>query len=511
MRRSEAPRDRWRSCARARTRVVTLIAVVAAVAAGGSPGTTAAADCPGSTLRCTLVDPRGVGLLQPGPGEPLPDRGELAPAGRVTKTLATFAQISDAHVTDEESPLRVEVIDPLGGSVSSAFRPQESLTAQVLAATEVSVNALRPAFVLVTGDLIDNAQRDELGWALRILHGGSVQPDSGAAGYAGVQSASAADPLLYRPDVDAPRHPGLLADAQRAFVAQGMRARWLPLVSNHELLVQGVVPADAELRRVAVGRRKLTDPSSAALALARGKRLDRAALTALLAAGRAGSTLSVEPDGARVPMATGEAVRRIAAAAGVGPRASLLARGMLAYARTVAPGVVLIALDSADRAGGGDGVIPAFERAWLASQLRLHRGAHLLIASPTPLEETRGGAAVLRLLDRTRGIVAVLAGDTHRSLITARRAANGGYWLVRSPSLADYPQQARAFKLVELADGRVALETWMLDHAGAADKPGYLGLAGISRDLAFLDFQGGRPRGLAGRPADRNARLFLPR
>ena len=62
----------------------------------------------------------------------------------------------------------------------------------------------------------------------------------------------------------------------------------------------------------------------------------------------------------------------------------------------------------------------------------------------------------------------MLAGDTHRSLITARHTPSGGYWLVRAPSLADYPQQARAFRLVALADGRVALATWMLDQAGNA-------------------------------------------
>ena len=43
----------------------------------------------------------------------------------------------------------------------------------------------------------------------------------------------------------------------------------------------------------------------------------------------------------------------------------------------------------------------------------------------------------------------------------------------------------------------------MVDHDGA-------GLAGVSRELAFLDAQGGRPRGDAGRAEDRNARLWLP-
>ena len=43
----------------------------------------------------------------------------------------------------------------------------------------------------------------------------------------------------------------------------------------------------------------------------------------------------------------------------------------------------------------------------------------------------------------------------------------------------------------------------MLDHDGR-------GLAGVARELAFLDAQGGRPQGFAGAPADRNARLFVP-
>ena len=58
------------------------------------------------------------------------------------------------------------------------------------------------------------------------------------------------------------------------------------------------------------------------------------------------------------------------------------------------------------------------------------------------------------------------------------------------------------FRLREANDGAV-LETWMVDHDGR-------GLAGTARELAFLDAQGGRPKGFAGRREDRNALLRLP-
>jgi hypothetical protein len=34
-------------------------------------------------------------------------------------------------------------------------------------------------------------------------------------------------------------------------------------------------------------------------------------------------------------------------------------------------------------------------------------------------------------------------------------------------------------------------------------------MAGVSRELAYLDVQGGRPKGFAGTRLDRNARLYL--
>ena len=53
------------------------------------------------------------------------------------------------------------------------------------------------------------------------------------------------------------------------------------------------------------------------------------------------------------------------------------------------------------------------------------------------------------------------------------------YWLINTASLIDYPQQARALKIVATRKG-VAIQTWMLDHVF----PGELGT--ISRQLAYL-------------------------
>jgi hypothetical protein len=94
-------------------------------------------------------------------------------------------------------------------------------------------------------------------------------------------------------------------------------------------------------------------------------------------------------------------------------------------------------------------------------------------------------------------VAAVIAGNRHRNTIAPR----DGYWLIGTSSLADFPQQARMFRL-RGASGGAVLETWMVDHDGR-------GLAGVSRELAFLDAQGGRPQGFAGRATDRNVRLFV--
>ena len=125
----------------------------------------------------------------------------------------------------------------------------------MLAAAVRAVNRLAPDAVVVTGDIVDSAAEVELDQALAVLDGGSVEPDTGARGYDGVQAREQPDPLYYRPDLDAPRHPGLLAAAARPFRSPGLAAPWYPALGNHDLLVQGETPPTDRIDAVATGTR----------------------------------------------------------------------------------------------------------------------------------------------------------------------------------------------------------------------------------------------------------------
>jgi metallophosphoesterase (TIGR03767 family) len=448
----------------------------------------------GSSLQGSFVDRNGDGVLQRGPGEAFVDRTDLAPRSKSVRRLALFAQITDVHVTDEESPARLEMLDRLGHPYTSAFRPQEALTGQVLAAMVRSLNALRPEAVLETGDLIDNDQANELREALTILRGGRVDPNSGAPGYQGVQAASNPDPYYYRPDVDPPRHPGLLAAAERPFVSPGLKAPWYPVLGNHDVLVQGNLPATPETQAIATGSRKLVTLGPRARELARVGLFSPAIVRRVLRRGLPGRSLRVEAVRRRHELTTGQVLASLRRASGHGGSGPLLD-----YAFQLGPHVRGIVLDTIDRTGGAAGLVRSAQIAWLRTALAAAGNEPVVVFTHTPLASAAGGEVALALLDRNPHVVAAVSGDTHRNSISPR----GAYWLVSTSSLADYPQQARAFELDRTSDGGLVLQTWMVDHDPSSK------LAQISRQLAYLDFQGGRPGRLAGTRADRNARLYL--
>jgi hypothetical protein len=473
-----------------------VIALLAAIVAGCGGSSAAPSARDGSTLTATWQDPDGDGFLSPGPGEPLRDRTELAHASAPGRTLATLAVLTDVHVRDEESPARVPFLDRLGGEFSSTFRPQETLSAQVLDAAVHAVNDANPQAVLVTGDLIDNAQANELALARTVLDGGVARPDSGAAGYQGVQEAGDPDPAYYRPDVDPPRHPGLLDAAQRPFRAVGLRAPWYPVPGNHDLLLAGEIARTPSTEAVAVGDRRLVQPESG-LDIPRSEdALTPQLVDRVLSGGLPGRTVPIVPDRSRRELSPGEAIAGLRAASGHGGSGRWMDDAFDVDA------VRVIALDTVRRDAGSSGVLAPEQVAWLRAQLAAAGSRRVIVVSHQPLTSVDGGEAALQALDADPHVIAALAGDSHHNRIVARQGAAGGYWLVQTASLADYPQQARMLRVRETAGGGTVIETWMLD---TAPNP----LADTARELAYLDAQGGRPQHEAGTRLDRNVRLYV--
>jgi hypothetical protein len=327
------------------TALTIALAMLAAACGGGGNGdgdgpaapATSAAD--GSTLRATFVDPDGDGTLERGPGEPLRNRTVLGPAAAPGRVLGSVGLVTDVHVRDEESPARPAFLDRLGPPFSAVFRPQEALTTQVLTAAVRALNAARPDAVVEQGDLIDNAQANEMAAAKRALSGGVVDPNSGGPGYDGVQAASDPDPAYYRPDVDPPRHPGLLARAERRFRSPGLRAPWYPVAGNHDLLVAGELARTARTNDVAVGDEVLTKPDPS-LQVGRSEQdFDAATIDRLLRNGLPGTTRRIAADPARRELTPREAVQALRPGA----------RSRLDYAFDVGSRIRAIVLDTVQR------------------------------------------------------------------------------------------------------------------------------------------------------------------
>ncbi|MGN6866773.1 MAG: metallophosphoesterase family protein [Solirubrobacteraceae bacterium] len=449
----------------------------------------------GSTLAATWTDPAGTGTLRPGPGEPLIARTELGPIRPVERVIATLAHLTDAHVLDASSPARVPFLDRLGDPFESTFRPQEALTAQVLAGATRAIRSLRPDAVIQGGDLIDNDQRNELTWAMRVLRGGSVRTGR----YHGVQLASDPDPFYYRPDLDAPRHPGLLRRAGHPFLSPGVRATVHPVLGDHDILVAGELVPTETTRALAVGDQALWEPPPG-ISLSPGTELTVGGspdgpplpglVDQLLAQALAGPKVRVPPDPARRQMDPTEVVPLLRAGAS----------DSLDYVADIGRELRLIVLDLARRDGGSGGLVRPDQPGWLATQLSGIGDRWVIVVSHQPLASSEGGDSILSVLDGQPRVIAALAGHTHRNSIEPR----GHYWLINTASLIDYPQQARALRVVLTAGGGVAIQTWVLDHTGSE-------LGAISRQLAYLDAQGGRPKRFAGGRLDRNVTLYRTR
>ena len=299
-------------------RLCVASAGLAVLVAGAGTAGAAVSDTVGETSAEQRIVPAAAGafgFLQLGPGEPYVVRDELATpaAGRdeARTSLVYFGQLSDFQLADEESPARVEAIDPLSTPLSlpfgSAWRPWEALEPQVVEATVRQVNEFTAASPVAdgsgahramdlsinTGDAADSQQLNETLWVRTLLEGGTLNPNSGvnkatysnllcpnllvpgaaeAARYTGVQDyqdyIEGSFPEFYDPNAPAgphaawPKYPGLMDRAQQAFEATGLGVPSYLAFGNHDALVQGNAAANAVFELVAMGCLKPIGPIS---------------------------------------------------------------------------------------------------------------------------------------------------------------------------------------------------------------------------------------------------------
>lgn len=425
----------------------------------------------------------------------------LSPAHNNTSTnhsakLLRFFDITDIHISDEETPTQAIYYGYLGGQ-SSGYSPVMLSTTQVLDAAVQTINAFHKEepfdFGISLGDAANNEQYNEIRWYIDVLDGKTINPDSGVKD----------NPV-----------PGPLNDYQDTFKAEGLNKsiKWYQVLGNHDHNWIGTNPPDDYLKANYTGEYILnignifTDPNGIkSRGLYMGAIDGRTVNGDIIGVGNVSDfntppkVLAADPNrrALSVPEWMSEFFKTTSSPKGHGFNRTDAEAGIAYYSfepKADVPIKVIVLDDTqpstdADVGGYGHGSLDNVKFDWLVSELDQGQaeGKLMIIAAHIPIGvEDRGSSldeymawsqvadvSEQQLLDKLHeypNLILWIAGHRHYNTITPQVSPDPehpelGFWEVETSSLRDFPQQFRTFDIVRNSDNTISIFATNVDPA----------------------------------------------
>ena len=436
----------------------------------------------------------GYGLWQYGPGVPYQKRVELMPAGytgdnvRNAALFLNFFAVSDIHITDKESPAEA-IYYGYKWNIISGYSPAMLYSTHMLDATVNTINLLHKEkpfdFGLSLGDAVNSSQYNELRWYLDVMDGKLINPDSGIKD----------DP-----------NPGPNNDYQDVYKAVGLdnSIKWYQAIGNHDHFWMGMFPADAYLTEKMTGSSILdlgnifSDRTGLASRGYYMGAIDGKTINGDIIGAGPVTSFTVPPtvpaDKDRRPLLLkelmGEFLNSTGIPAGHGFTSAMATSGFASYSfepRSDLP-IKVIVLDNTNSSDQpvtdayGKGFIDKQRYDWLTAELDKGQAegklmiiaAHIPIKVKLDLTTTLGQAMtwsrdsyknedeMLAKLHTYPNLILWTSGHRHLSVVTPQPSPDPakpelGFWEVETPSLREFPQQFRTFRVTRNSDNTVSI------------------------------------------------------